>query len=140
MAAADNNGVRSLPLRTYTSLWQLERKLYKWWDWKLPVPVSARMLLVLLGTAVPWMLLLAVIHFPFNLTFWHMLWWGPPVIVTVLSGRPLAEGKTLIQLVSSRIKYWTRPHHYNRMRPQNPPAHKHFYAWTWTPRARIGER
>lgn len=125
--------VPALPMRTYTSLWQLERRLYKWWDWKLPIPISARMALVFFGTSVPWVLLLAVVGFPFNLSGWHIVWWLPPVVVTVAAGRPLAEGKTLNQLVMSRVKYWLRPRRYYRLRPAAKPKNVYSHAWVWNP-------
>ena len=110
-----------MELNTYTSLWNVERKLYKLYDWTLPVPVGFRQLGVGGGFGLIWMVLLNKLGVPFG-SPWHVLYLGPPGVGAWLAGKPVAEGKTLSSLVLSQLRYIARqPRHLTRLTATRAP-------------------
>lgn len=118
-------------LRTYTGLWKIERRLYKFYDINLPYPVSIRQLAVFIGVGLPWVTLLALIGFPLE-TPWHVVWIAPPVIATVISNRPVAEGKTPFDWLYAQIKYLISPRSFSRLQPVPAQSHVRLTAGVWT--------
>lgn len=103
-----------MELRTYTHLWNVERRLYKLYDYTLPMPISVRQLGVVAGAGIPWVILLKVLHVPFHAPF-HIIWIAPPAILAWYANRPVAEGKRLGELLMSHIGYWFQPRRYARL-------------------------
>src|SRR5215467_7093697 len=92
-------------LPTYTSIWRIEKRLYKLYDFRLPMPVPVGQMAVFAAIAVPYLVLLSVLGVPFN----HTLIWLyvlPPGLATWLATRPVLEGKRLRYLAEPRI--WCR--------------------------------
>lgn len=118
-------------LRTYTGLWKIERRLYKFYDINLPYPVSLRQLAVFLGVGLPWVILLALIGFPLE-TPWHVVWIAPPVVATVISNRPVAEGKTPFDWLSTQIRFLFSPRTLSRLQPLPAPQNVRLTAGVWT--------
>ncbi len=100
-----------MELRTYTGLWKVERRLYKFYDINLPYPVSIRQIGLFIGFTIPWVAILTVLGVPFA-TPWHVVWLVPPVAFAWYSNRPVAEGKTLLEYGASQIGFVFRPRHY----------------------------
>lgn len=119
-----------LNLRTHTSLWQVEKRLYKLYDFTLPSPVSLKQLGFFLGFSIPWGIILGALGVPFAAP-WHLLWLAPPVMVTIASSRPVAEGKRLGELAFSQIKYLTQPREMFRMSPAKPVDVIHVSGRVW---------
>ena len=103
-----------MELRTYTGLWNVERRLYKLYDYTLPMPVSVRQIGIIFGAGIPWIILLKVLHVPFHAPF-HVIWIAPPAVLAWYANRPIAEGKRLGDLVLSHIRYWFQPRRYARL-------------------------
>lgn len=101
-----------MQLRTYTGLWNVEKRLYKFYDVKLPYPVSLRQIATLLAIAVPWMILMSLVHMPMA-NPGDLVWFGPPVILTVVANRPVADGKKLPDFLLSQVRYFFSPRKYN---------------------------
>lgn len=106
-----------MELRTYTGLWQMERRLYKLYDYTLPMPVSVRQLGVFFGFAIPWIVIVKITHVPFAPPFGHLVWIAPPVLVAWYANKPVAEGKRLSELILSHVRYWTQPRRWARLAP-----------------------
>jgi len=104
-------------LRTHTSLWRVEKRLYKLYDFTLPMPVSVRQIGIFLGFGIPWVLLLKVIGVPFAPPFGHLFWIAPPVLVSWWANKPVAEGKRLGEIVTSQVGYFFQPKKYARLLP-----------------------
>lgn len=100
-----------MQLRTYTGLWNVEKRLYKFYDVNLPYPVSIRQIAVFFGTLVPWFGLMSLVGLPFH-TPWHLVWLAPPIAATYYANRPVAEGKTLVDYAGSQIRFWLSAKHY----------------------------
>ena len=105
-----------MDLPTYTNIWRIEKKLYKLYDFRLPVPVPISRIGVFTGITVPYVVFLIAVGLPFN----HTLAWLyvlPPGVLTWLCTRPVTESKRLPELVSSQLRYIAEPRTWCRMAP-----------------------
>jgi MinD-like ATPase involved in chromosome partitioning or flagellar assembly len=103
-------------LPTYTNIWRIEKRLYKLYDFRLPMPLPINWIAVFTGITVPYIVLLIAIGLPFN----HTLLWLyvlPPGLLTWLTTRPVIEGKRLPELVESQVRYLTEPRTWVRLTP-----------------------
>jgi len=103
-------------LPTYTNIWRIEKRLYKLYDFRLPMPLPVGQIAVFLAIAVPYVGLLAAIGLPFS----HTLLWLyvlPPGVLAWLTTRPVLEGKKLPELVLSQIRYLLEPRTWCRLAP-----------------------
>ena len=121
----------NMELNTYTALWNVERKLFKIYDWTLPFPLGFRQLGVGGGFGLAWIFMLSKFGVPFAAP-WHVFYLGPPAILGWLAGKPVAEGKTLIGLVHSQFRYWVgQPHTLTRLAPERSPKNAWVNASVW---------
>lgn len=105
-----------MDLPTYTSIWRIEKRLYKLYDFRLPMPVPVGQIAVFAAITVPYVILLTVLGIPFS----HTLFWLyvlPPGVVTWLATRPVLESKRLPELVMSQGRYLGEPSTWCRMAP-----------------------
>jgi MinD-like ATPase involved in chromosome partitioning or flagellar assembly len=103
-------------LPTYTSIWRIEKRLYKLYDFRLPMPLPIGQITVFAALAVPYVVLLTIAGLPFN----HTLVWLyvlPPGAATWLVTRPVLEGKRLPELIKSQVRYLAEPRVWCRMAP-----------------------
>lgn len=121
---------RQLP--TYTSIWQVERRLYKIEDWVLPAPIPLVAAGVFVAVGLVWVALLR--SFGTALTEnTGVLYLVPPGLAAWGATRPLAEHKRLDQLVLSRVRYLLQPRRLVRLREWRQPSRACFYAQIWHP-------
>src|SRR6201984_48310 len=95
-------------LPTYTNIWRIEKRLYKLYDFRLPMPLPINWIAVFAGIMIPYIVLLIAIGLPFN----HTLVWVyvlPPGVLTWLTTRPVIENKRLPELVQSQARYLSEP-------------------------------
>ena len=105
-----------MDLPTYTNIWRIEKRLYKLYDFRLPMPLPINWIAVFAGITVPYIVLLIAIGLPFN----HTLVWLyvlPPGLLTWLTTRPVIESKRLPELVESQVRYLTEPRVWIRLTP-----------------------
>ncbi|MDR0341656.1 MAG: conjugal transfer protein, partial [Nocardiopsaceae bacterium] len=105
-----------MDLPTYTSIWRIEKRLYKLYDFRLPMPLPVGQIAVFAGIAVPYIVALTVLGLPFN----HTLFWLyvlPPGVLTWLATRPVLESKRLPELIISQVRYLGEPRTWCRMAP-----------------------
>ena len=105
-----------MDLPTYTSIWKIEKRLYKLYDFRLPMPVPVGQIAVFAAITVPYVILLTILGLPFN----HTLFWLyvlPPGVITWLATRPVLESKRLPELVISQVRYLGEPGTWTRMAP-----------------------
>jgi MinD-like ATPase involved in chromosome partitioning or flagellar assembly len=101
-------------LPTYTSIWRIEKRLYKLYDFRLPMPVPVGQIAVFAAITVPYVVLLTILGLPFN----HTLFWLyvlPPGVLTWLATRPVLESKRLPELIISQVRYLGEPATWCRM-------------------------
>ena len=105
-----------MDLPTYTNIWRIEKRLYKLYDFRLPMPLPINWIAVFAGITIPYILLLIAIGLPFN----HTLVWLyilPPGVLTWATTRPVLESKRLPELVESQVRYLTEPRTWVRLTP-----------------------
>ncbi len=105
-----------MELPTYTNIWKIEKRLYKLYDFRLPMPLPVGQVAAFLAIAVPYTLLLTVIGMPFSHT-WVWLYVLPPALLAWLVTRPVLEGKRLPELLLSQLRYISEPRTWCRMAP-----------------------
>lgn len=124
-----------LELRTHTRLWQVEKKLYKLYDFTLPVPVSIRMGGIFIASAAVWFTVCKFLGVEFSPPFGHLIWIAPPVGITFLANRPVAEGKRMGELLISQFNYYATQHRqYARLAPSTAPEKVLLTGSVWHPR------
>jgi hypothetical protein len=105
-----------LDLPTYTNIWRIEKRLYKLYDFRLPMPLPVGQIAVFTAIAVPYVVVLKLAGLPFS----HTLLWLyilPPGALAWLVTRPVLEGKRLPELVVSQLRYLNEPRTWCRMAP-----------------------
>ena len=105
-----------MELPTYTNIWKIEKRLYKLYDFRLPMPLPVGQVAVFVAIAVPYMLILTMAGMPFSHT-WVWLYVLPPAVLAWLVTRPVLEGKRLPELVLSQLRYLSEPRTWCRMAP-----------------------
>lgn len=121
-----------MELRTYTGLWNVEKRLYRFYDINLPYPVTLRQIGVLFGFGVPWVFLLAKAGLPFQPPLPYLLYLAPPLLLAWQSNRPVAEGKTLVDYAMSQIMFAISPRTHAALTPIPDRAHRHrVHCSTW---------
>jgi MinD-like ATPase involved in chromosome partitioning or flagellar assembly len=108
-------------LPTYTNIWRIEKRLYKLYDLRLPMPLPLVQIGVFLGVFVPWIVLLKVIGIPFRGGWILPLYIVPPGILTWMATRPVIEGKRLTELLLSQSRYLVEPRTWCRLTPIREP-------------------
>ncbi|MET8002446.1 TcpE family conjugal transfer membrane protein [Nonomuraea glycinis] len=119
-----------MDLPTYTNIWRIEKRLYKLYDLRLPMPLPIVWIGVFVGVVVPWSLLLWLVGVPVEMP-WHVLYLVPPGIVTWLSTRPVIEGKRLTELLESQLRYLGQPRAWYRLAPGAEPETISFSGRVW---------
>lgn len=104
-----------MELRTYTGLWNVEKRLYKFYDVSLPYPVSVKQIGIFLGSAIPWLALMGFLQVPFAPPFGHIIWLAPPVALAWWGNKPVAEGKNLAEYVFSQISFFLSHRHFSAL-------------------------
>ena len=105
-----------MDLPTYTNIWRIEKRLYKLYDFRLPMPLPVGQIAVFAAIAVPYVVILKMVGLPFS----HTLLWLyilPPGALAWLVTRPVLEGKRLPELVVSQVRYLNEPRTWCRMAP-----------------------
>ena len=124
-------------LRTHTRLWHVEKKLYKLYDFTLPVPVSFKLLGLILGFGLPWIFIVRTLGVPFAPPFGHLIWLAPPTILAYFANRPIAEGKKLFEYVGSQVGFFFESKKYAALKPYEDEEKEYrVHAAVWEPRNR----
>lgn len=120
-----------MELRTYTGLWRVEKRLYKFYDINLPYSISLKQIGIFAAVTVPWLVLMTLLQVPFSAP-WNVLWIAPPFLITWVANKPVAEGKTLLEFGFAQIGYVTRPRTYAALSPSSSkPAQHWVHGTSW---------
>ncbi|WP_066371511.1 TcpE family conjugal transfer membrane protein [Herbidospora mongoliensis] len=119
-----------MDLPTYTNIWRIEKRLYKLYDLRLPMPLPIVWIGVFVGVSAFWWALLYLVGLPFDAP-WHVIYLVPPGIVTWLSTRPVIENKRLTELMQSQARYFSEPKTWCRLAPSGEPDVIAFQAKVW---------
>lgn len=96
---------------TYTNIWSTERKIYAFGDISLPTPVSFKQIGLFLLIGAPWFIVLGILQVPLisDSPFPMMLWFGPPLFLSVMGNKKLLEGKSVFEFIGSQINFLMEP-------------------------------
>ncbi|MFI6577022.1 TcpE family conjugal transfer membrane protein [Nocardiopsis sp. NPDC050513] len=122
-----------MDLPTYTNIWRIEKRLYKLYDFRLPMPLPVGTFGVALGVFAIWVVLLSIVNAPFTFgNGWHLvLWVVPPGVITVLATRPVIEGKRLTELLISQARFLAESRVYTRLAPEYEPGEVRVVVRVW---------
>ncbi|MFJ9557034.1 TcpE family conjugal transfer membrane protein [Nocardiopsis sp. NPDC101807] len=122
-----------MDLPTYTNIWRIEKRLYKLYDFRLPMPLPVGTFGVALGVFALWVVLLSILNAPFVFgNGWHLvLWVVPPGVITVLATRPVIEGKRLTELLLSQARFLAEARVYTRLAPEYEPSEVRVAVRVW---------
>ncbi|MGD0687476.1 MAG: conjugal transfer protein, partial [Streptosporangiaceae bacterium] len=105
-----------MDLPTYTNIWRIEKRLYKLYDFRLPMPLPVGLIGVFTAIVVPYVVILTVLGLSFGHTsFW--LYVLPPGVLAWLATRPVLESKRLPELIASQLRYLGEPRTWCRLAP-----------------------
>jgi hypothetical protein len=122
-------------LVTYTSVFRIERRLYKVFDIELPRPVS----LVQASSFVAVIALMLLVGPVVGLTFSQSTAWlyiAVSAIVSFLASQPIVDAKRPHELVASRVRFLFEPKELYRLRERREPATLRFRATVWLDKGR----
>lgn len=114
-----------MEVKTFTSFWNMEKKLYAIEDVALPMPIPLTVAMVFLGVGIPWFVLMHLLHVPFANAFGILLWLGPPSGLAFISNRPIFQKKTFFQFLSSMFSYVQQPKRLAGLRRPNYVVDSH---------------
>lgn len=121
-----------MQLKTYTGLWNVENRLYKFYDINLPFPIPVKQLGIGIAAFVPWLFLMNLLGISFHPPFGEIIWIAPPALLTWWSNKPVAEGKKLFDFLSSQFIYFFGPKTYSALAPMKidtPPVIVKGHLW-----------
>jgi hypothetical protein len=117
-------------LPTYTNIWRIEKRLYKLYDFRLPMPLPIGQIAVFAAIALPYIIVLTILGLPFSHTyFW--LYVLPPGVLAWLATRPVLESKRLPELIVSQVRYLGEPRTWCRLAPLAEKDEVVVYARVW---------
>ncbi|PRY01933.1 TcpE family conjugal transfer membrane protein [Allonocardiopsis opalescens] len=120
-----------MDLPTYTSIWRIEKRLYKLYDFRLPMPLPIVTIGVFVGVSLVWILLMRLVGVPFEPPIGHVVWLVPPAVLTFLGTRPVIENKRLPELLLSQGRYLLEPRVFTRLTPSREPSRVVIEARVW---------
>lgn len=120
-----------MELPTYTHVWRIEKRLYRLYDFNLPMPIGFSTLLTALTAFTVWGILLSLLGVPFQGGWLLVLWAVPPGLVTFAWTRPISEGKRLPELIWSYARFVYHLGVYARGRRVRLPATVRTQAQVW---------
>ena len=119
-----------MDLPTYTNIWRIEKRLYKLYDFRLPMPLPIGQIAVFAAIALPYIIVLTILGLPFSHTyFW--LYVLPPGVLAWLVTRPVLESKRLPELIVSQVRYLGEPRTWCRLAPLAEKDEVVVYARVW---------
>jgi hypothetical protein len=122
-------------LVTYTSVFRIERRLYKVFDIELPRPVS----LVQASAFVAVIVLMLLVGPVVGLAFSHSTAWlyiAVAAVVSFLASQPIVDAKRPHELVASRVRYLFEPKELYRLRERREPATIRLKGTVWHDKGR----
>ena len=133
-------------IRTYTNMWNEERKLYTIYEWTLPTPVSFKQLGLFAIGAVIWMPIMFILHIPITTSWGFVLWFLFPFALAFFGNKQFIEHKSIIQYIQSVVGYMFEPKYIldgqgidlktekmDDPAGKKPPAEKHLIEYqVWT--------
>lgn len=98
-----------MEIKTYTNVWNADRKMYRFQDINLPMPISFKQIGLFATGAVVWFPFMALFHVPIATSWGAIMWFSVPVGLAWGGNKPIFGGKTIIQALGSLFKFFIEP-------------------------------
>ena len=122
-----------MELPTYTSIFQIERKLYAIYDVELPFPIGVLQAGAVAGTLLAAFVILHALNIPLTAgTGW--LYVVPPGVAGWAAAQPVADAKKLHTWLWSQLRYLAEPRVLHRLERPREPASLALSSVVWQPR------
>jgi len=72
-------------LPTYTNIWRIEKRLYKLYDFRLPMPLPIGQIAVFAAIALPYIIVLTILGLPFSHTYFWLYVLPPGVLAWLVT-------------------------------------------------------
>lgn len=96
-------------VRTYTNMWNEEKKLYTIYDITLPTPIGFKQIGLFFLGAILWMPLMAILHVPITHWLGAVSWFSVPVLLAIFGSKKILDGKSIFEFGSSMIGFFLEP-------------------------------
>lgn len=96
-------------VRTYTNMWNEEKKLYTIYDMTLPTPISFKQIGLFFIGAILWMPLMGIVGVPITNAAGFVSWFAPPIGLSIIGNKKMFAGKSLFEYISSMIGFFFEP-------------------------------
>lgn len=98
-----------IEIKTYTNVWNADRKIYRFQDLNLPMPISFKQIGLFFLGAVLWLPIAFFLPISITNSWGFIITFAPPIGLALLGDRPIFGGKTIIEAVISEIRFWFEP-------------------------------
>lgn len=96
-------------VRTYTNMWNEEKKLYTIYDITLPAPVSFKQIGLFFMAAILWMPIMFFLNVPITNWMGAVAWFSVPVALAWFGNQKLFEGKSIMEYLQSVVTFAIEP-------------------------------
>lgn len=96
-------------VRTYTNMWNEEKKLYAIYDITLPTPISFKQIGLFFLGAIAWMPLMYIIGVKITTPVGLVVWFSAPVLLAIVGNQQLFQGKSIFQFAKSTGSFLFEP-------------------------------
>lgn len=98
-----------MEIKTYTNVWNADRKMYRFQDINLPMPISFKQIGLFGAGAIIWFPFMALFKVPIATSWGVILWFSIPLGLAWIGNKPIFGGKTIIQALGSFIVFLFEP-------------------------------
>ena len=106
-----------MEIRTFTTFWNMEKKLYAIYDLQLPFPIPIRSVIVFGVVGLPYWLILNLAGLSFGLNASVIFWILPPILLAFIADKPIFQGKNLIDFIKSTYTFLMESRRYKGLAP-----------------------
>lgn len=106
-----------MEIRTFTTFWSMEKKLYSIYDLQLPFPIPIRSVIVFGAVGLPYWVILNLLGLQFGLSPLIILWLAPPLLIAFIADKPIFQGKNIIDFMKSTSNFLMESKTYKGLAP-----------------------
>jgi hypothetical protein len=106
-----------MEIRTFTTFWNMEKKLYSIYDLQLPFPIPIRSVIVFGAVGLPYWFLLNIFGLEFGLSPTVIIWVVPPIFIAFIADKPIFQGKNIIDFMKSTSSFLMESKTYKGLAP-----------------------
>jgi hypothetical protein len=130
---ANTNQSEEIELPVYTSIFRLQRRLYRVYDIELPVPITFPQVAAFLLAAFVDVIVLRAVGVELSPgTAW--LYLVPPAVAAWLANRRISDERSPVDWVAAQVRHLVEPRTLTGLEADHEPAELSFTVDVWRPR------